>query len=78
MKLEVLTLQHKLSERQKIALENFLMKEGTFTIQEYELLFPEVNRRSLQRDISDLIDKGLLSQEGIKKATRYKVNSVEL
>jgi predicted HTH transcriptional regulator len=74
IKLDALTFQHKLSDRQKIALENLLIKEEIFTIQEYESLFPEINRRSLQRDISDLVEKGILTQEGIKKAARYKVN----
>lgn len=77
IKLDVLTLQHKLSARQKTALESLLMKEESFTIQEYESLFPGVNRRSLQRDISDLIEKGILFQEGTKKATRYRVRSLE-
>jgi Fic family protein len=77
MKLDVLTLQHKLSKRQKIALESLLIKEESFTIQDYESLFPGVNRRSLQRDIFDLIEKGLLSQEGIKKAARYRVNTLD-
>jgi Fic family protein len=77
MKLDILAIQHKLSERQKIALESLLIREDTFTIQEYESLFPGVNRRSLQRDISDLIEKGLLSQEGIKKAARYRVTSLD-
>ncbi len=77
IKLDILTLQHKLSERQKTALENLLVKEETFTIQEYESLFPGVNRRSLQRDIADLIEKGILLQEGIKKATRYRVSSLK-
>jgi Fic family protein len=77
IKLDVLTVQHQLSERQKTALESLSMREETFTIQEYESLFPGVNRRSLQRDISDLVEKGILSQEGIKKAARYRVRSLE-
>lgn len=77
IKLDVLTLQHKLSARQKTALESLLMKQQTFTIQEYEALLPGVNRRSLQRDISDLIEKGILVQEGITKASRYKIRHLE-
>ena len=75
IKIDVLTLQHKLSSRQKVALEHLFMRKDTFGIHEYEALFHGVNRRSLQRDISDLIEKGILCQEGIKKATRYKVIS---
>ncbi|MCF7852021.1 MAG: Fic family protein [Simkaniaceae bacterium] len=33
-----------------------------------------INRRSLQRDLADLIEKGIIAQEGIKKATRYRLN----
>jgi Fic family protein len=78
MKLDVLVLQYKLSERQKQALEGLLEREGDFTIQEYESLCPGINRRSLQRDLSDLIAKGLVSQKGIKKAARYKVNDKKM
>jgi Fic family protein len=73
IKLDVLTLQHNLSSRQKTALESLLMKQESFTIQEYEAMFPGVNRRSLQRDLADLTEKEILIQEGTKKATRYKV-----
>jgi hypothetical protein len=39
-----------------------------------ESLCPGINRRSLQRDLSDLIEKGLVSQKGIKKAAHYELN----
>lgn len=77
MKLDVLVLRYKLSERQKQALEGLLERKEAFTIQDYELLCPGINRRSLQRDLSDLREKGLISQEGIKKATRYRINRLD-
>ncbi len=77
IKLDILALQHKLSERQKQALENLLMREKDFTIQDYESLCPGVNRRSLQRDLADLIEKELITQKGIKKAARYMVNDLD-
>lgn len=52
--------------------------EKAFTIQDYESLCPGVNRRSLQRDLSDLIEKGIIAQEGVKKAARYRLNRVDL
>lgn len=73
IKLDVLTLQYKLSNRQKTILENLLMREVSLTIQDYMTLFPEINRRTLQRDIADLIQKGLVYQIGIKKAARYQL-----
>jgi Fic family protein len=77
MKLDVLVLQYKISERQKQALENLLTREKAFTIQDYESLCPGINRRSLQRDLSDLIEKGIITQEGIKKAARYRLNRLD-
>lgn len=73
MKLDTFALKNKLSERQKQALENLLEMEETFTIQQYEALFPNLHRRTLQRDLADLIEKGFISQEGLKKAARYRV-----
>lgn len=73
MKLDVLVLEHKLSERQKQALENLMASEKDFNIQEYEALCPGINRRSLQRDLAALIEKGIITQEGIKKAARYRL-----
>lgn len=73
MKLDVLVLKYKLSHRQKQALEGLLERKGAFTIQEYESLCLGVNRRSLQRDLADLKEKGLISQEGVKKAVRYRL-----
>ena len=48
--------------------------EKDFNIQEYEALCPGVNRRSLQRDLADLIEKDIITQDGIKKAARYRLN----
>jgi len=75
MKLDVLSLQHQLSERQTELLEQFFEEEEGFSIQDYERLCPGVNRRSLQRDLSDLVEKGLIVQKGEKRATRYWVNT---
>lgn len=76
MRLDVLVLKYKLSDRQKHALDYLLERKEDFSIQDYELSCPGINRRSLQRDLSDLIEKGLISQIGIKKAARYKVNQL--
>ncbi len=77
MKLDLLVPQYKLSERQKQALESLLTREEDFTIQDYESFCPGINRRSLQRDLADLVEKGLIIQEGAKKAARYRVNRLD-
>ena len=77
MKLDVLALQHKLSKRQQQVLESLMAREQDFTIQEYESLCSGIHRRSLQRDLADLIEKGIITQEGIKKAARYRLNRLD-
>ena len=74
IKLDLLVQTHKLSDRQKQALEGLLEKKGSFSILEYESFYSDVNRRTLQRDLSDLIKKGLIIQEGIKKGTKYRLH----
>ena len=66
-------MEDKLSERQKKALESLIGSEKDFNIQKYEALYPEINRWLLQRHLADLIEKGIVTQEGIKKA-RYRLN----
>lgn len=54
MKLDILVAKHKLSKRQKQILQQLLETNEDFTIQQYESFYPDVNRRTLQRDLSDL------------------------
>ncbi len=53
-----------MNERQGKAI-HFLLQCGTLTIQDYEQLCPDVNRRSLQRDLKKLIESGLLSEVAV-------------
>jgi Fic family protein len=61
---DVLIKDHNLSERQAKAL-GYILEHGSMTIQDYERLCPEVNRRSLQRDLKAMINKGVI----LEKAT---------
>jgi Fic family protein len=61
---DVLIKEHRLSDRQAKALGHIL-EHGSLTIQDFEHLFHEVNRRSLQRDLKVMIGKGVV----IEKAT---------
>ena len=71
---DVLAKKHNLSERQAMALEHVL-EHGNLTIQDYEKLCPEMNRRTLQRDLKTMIDKGLLSTEGDTNKLIYKLKN---
>jgi Fic family protein len=67
---DVLQRAHGLSERQGLALDH-LLDHGRLTIQEYEALCPGTNRRTLQRDLRDLVEKGLLVPGGQTNRVEY-------
>jgi len=69
---DVLVKQHGLSERQDKALE-YIQEHASLTIQGFERLCPEVNRRSLQRDLKGMVDVGLLVSEGATNQLVYRM-----
>ncbi len=69
---DILIKEHGLSERQAKALGH-LLEHGSLTIQEFERLCPEVNRRSLQRDLRKMVDIGLLVTEGETHHLLYRM-----
>jgi len=70
---DVLAMEHGLSDRQAKALGH-AMEHGGLTIQEYEALCPDTHRRSLQRDLKDLVEKGLLVAEGATNRLKYRLD----
>jgi len=68
----VLVKEHRLSDRQAKALTHIL-EHGSLTIQDFEVLCPEVNRRSLQRDLKVMVDIGLLVSEGATNKLVYRM-----
>jgi len=60
---DVLVKEHRLSDRQAKALAHIL-EHGSLTIQDFEGLCPEVNRRSLQRDLKAMVERRLIVTEG--------------
>jgi len=63
--------QHGLNERQAKALGH-LIQHGKLTIQDFEMLCPNVNRRSLQRDLKGMIDKKLITSAGATNHLVYR------
>lgn len=43
------------------------------TIQDFERLYPDINRRSLQRDLKVMVDMGLLVSEGATNKLVYRM-----
>jgi Fic family protein len=73
---DVLVKEHGLSKRQALVLDHVLEHAG-LTIQDYEKLCPGVNRRSLQRDLKAMQDKGLLDSEGATNRLIYRFKETE-
>jgi Fic family protein len=73
IKLDVLSLQHKLSKREKEALEKALSQNG-LSIQDFQSLFPETSKRTLQRELKHLLDLGFLKVKGTTNNRRYFTN----
>ena len=60
---DLLAQEHGLNPRQAGALDH-LLSEGGLTLGNLGRRFPETNRRTLQRDLKVMIDKGLLREVG--------------
>jgi len=58
---DIIVDRHNLNERQGKAFE-FIQKNGKLSIKDFETLCPNVNRRSLQRDIKVLLKLNLISE----------------
>ena len=69
---DVLIKEHGLSDRQAKAVGHIL-EHGSLTIQDFERLCPEVNRRSLQRDLKKMVEIGLLVSEGETHNLLYRI-----
>jgi Fic family protein len=69
---DMLVKQHGLSDRQAKALQ-YILEHGSLTIQGFERLCPEVNRRTLQRDLKGMINKRLLVSEGATTQLIYRL-----
>jgi Fic family protein len=59
---DVIARQDNLSDRQALALSHILV-HGRVSIQDFERFSPRVGRRTLQRDLKAMVDKGLVIEK---------------
>jgi len=71
IRLDVLTREYKLSGGQRVVLE-LALGQAEFQIQDLEAKCPGVQRRSLQRDLRSLIEKGVLVAAGATNWLVYR------
>jgi len=69
---DALVKEHGLSKRQGKAVGHIL-ERGSLTIQDFERLCPDVNRRSLQRDLKKMVDAGLIVTQGETRLLLYRL-----
>ena len=67
---DMLARRHDLTDRQALALRH-VMESGRVTIGEFEHLCPGIQRRTLQRDLRGLMEKGLLLRRGSTNRLEY-------
>ena len=67
---DILARRRDLTDRQVLALRHVL-ESGRVTINEFEHLCPGIQRRTLQRDLRGLIEKGLLLRRGSTNRLEY-------
>jgi len=70
---DVVVLRHGLTGRQRKAVE-LAVEKGKFGIQNYEAVLPGVTRRTLQRELKELVKKGVLRVEGATRNLSYSLS----
>jgi len=68
---DVIVKLHHLSARQKLVIE-YISKHGGITIQQFEGICPDVTRRTLQRELKELVDKKILKTTGATSNLIYE------
>jgi hypothetical protein len=54
-----------------------ILEHAGLTIQDFEGLCPEVNRRSLQRDMKGMLDKELVVSDGSTNKLVYRMKETD-
>ena len=68
----LLSQRYNLSSRQQTAVA-YALNHGSLTIQTLETIYPKLSRRTLQRDLKQLVEKGLLKSEGATNKVIYRI-----
>lgn len=75
---DVVSKSHQLNQRQSRILEHLNFQGGSITIRDIEALFEGVSRRTLQRDLSVMIDKRLVESTGETNNLHYGLTQKDL
>jgi Fic family protein len=67
---DVIAQKHGLNKRQALAVGH-LLENPKLRIEDMERLCPKVNRRTLQRDLKNMVEQGVLKAKGAARAAEY-------
>jgi DNA-binding HxlR family transcriptional regulator len=67
---DVIARKYGLNRRQALAV-GYLLENPELRIEDFERLCPEVNRRTLQRDLRGMLEKAILKAKGAARAVVY-------
>jgi Fic family protein len=71
---DVMVGEHQLSDRQAKALE-YVLEHGSLTANDLRLLCPDTTLRSLQRDLRQMVQAGILYKEGATNRLVYRLRT---
>lgn len=74
---DVFFQKYQLSPHQQKAL-TFVLEHGGLTIQNFEEICPKPSRRTLQRELRGMVEKGLLVPEGETNRLYYRLNPLQV
>ena len=74
IKTDVLAFHFKLSERQRNIVRR-LATEGSLSIEQVQQAVPDVHRRTVERDLAKLVEKGLITTTGATNQLRYVLHT---
>ncbi len=77
MKVDLIAQHHELNERQVKAFR-YLLDHDTMHIGDYEAMCPEVNKRTLQRDLREMEERGLVAKTGAARLSLYALRDKDL
>ena len=69
---DVIAREHSLNARQALAI-GMLLEQAELRVDDLESLCPGVNRRTLQRDLQSLVERGLLKSFGAARLVKYRL-----
>ena len=69
---DVIAREYRLNSRQALMVER-LLEGPEARIEDLEASCPGVNRRTLQRDLADMVERGVVKSVGAARASRYRL-----